>query len=178
MRLGNRCPKIRTMEIIDELEKQPSGVYTGAIGYFSPEGKAIFNVPIRTIVLNGRKGEMGIGSGIVADSSPDAEWQECLLKARFLTSPLPEFHLIETIFHDRDGYLYFKDHLDRLLASASYFQLLLSDKEQMQHLWHFGGTVTSTGADGRWTSLRRNGGLQLPAAALLDFCCPTVAERP
>ena len=115
------APKIRTMEIIDELEKGRRGVYTGAIGYFSPGGEAVFNVPIRTVTLDGGRGEMGIGSGIVADSSPDNEWDECLLKARFLTDPVPEFSLIETIFYDRDdGCLFLAEHLDRLEDSARY----------------------------------------------------------
>lgn len=116
------APKIRTMEIIDELEKDPRGVYTGAIGYFSPGGTAMFNVPIRTIVLDGNSGEMGIGSGIVADSLPESEWQECLLKSKFLTEPLPKFELIETLLYDpAEGYLLFEEHLDRLSSSADYF---------------------------------------------------------
>ena len=115
------APKIRTMEIIEELEIESRGVYTGAIGYFGPEGEASFNVPIRTVVIDGQKGEMGIGSGIVADSSPQDEWRECLLKARFLTHPPPPFELLETMLYDpKTGYLYLDDHLDRLSASAAY----------------------------------------------------------
>ena len=56
------APKIRTMEIIRELETGPRGVYTGAIGFIGPNGDAVFNVPIRTVVLEGGRGEMGIGS--------------------------------------------------------------------------------------------------------------------
>ena len=115
------APKIRTMEIIDELEIESRGVYTGAIGYFGPAGEAVFNVPIRTVVIDGRKGEMGIGSGIVSDSSPIDEWRECLLKARFLTNPPPSFALLETLLFDpQAGYLYLDDHLDRLKTSADY----------------------------------------------------------
>jgi para-aminobenzoate synthetase/4-amino-4-deoxychorismate lyase len=116
------APKIRTMQIIDELEKDRRGVYTGAIGYLSPTGEAMFNVPIRTVVLNGEKGEMGIGSGIVFDSDPEQEWQECLLKGSFLTNPSPEFHLIETLLYLPDsGYFLLDEHLQRLSSSASYF---------------------------------------------------------
>jgi len=116
------APKIRTMEIIDELEKEPRGVYTGAIGYFSPGGTAMFNVPIRTIVLDGDSGEMGIGSGIVADSLPESEWQECLIKSKFLTDPPPQFELIETLLYQPGkGYLLLDEHLDRLNSSADYF---------------------------------------------------------
>lgn len=116
------APKIRTMEIIDELESERRGVYTGAIGCMLPEGEAVFNVPIRTIVLDGEGGEMGIGSGIVHDSSPSQEWQECLLKGRFLTEPQQRFQLIETIlWHPRHGLFLIDEHLKRLRASAAYF---------------------------------------------------------
>ena len=116
------APKIRTMEIIRELEAEDRGLYTGAIGYLSPAGDAVFNVPIRTVVLQGRKGEMGIGSGIVWDSDPDAEWEECKLKGRFLTTPAPEFKLIETmLWQSGVGYWLLEEHLQRLKESASYF---------------------------------------------------------
>lgn len=124
------APKIRTMEIIDELEIEPRGVYTGAIGYFAPNGDAVFNVPIRTVVIDGSDGEMGIGSGIVADSSPQGEWQECLLKARFLTNPPPRFKLIETMLHEPvNGYLFLDDHLSRLRASTDYFGLVCNEAQ-------------------------------------------------
>jgi len=116
------APKIRTMEIIDELEKYRRGVYTGAIGYVLPQGDAAFNVPIRTVVLDGAKGEMGIGSGIVHDSDPRQEWQECLLKGRFLTSPRPAFALIETLlWRKSSGYFLLDEHLRRLQDSARFF---------------------------------------------------------
>ena len=116
------APKIRTMEIIRELEAEDRGVYTGAIGYISPDGDAVFNVPIRTVVLQGDKGEMGIGSGIVWDSDPVGEWEECILKGRFLTEPAPEFKLIETmLWHPESGYWLLDLHLDRLAESAEYF---------------------------------------------------------
>ncbi len=116
------APKIRTMEIIHELEHQARGVYTGAIGYLAPDGDAVFNVPIRTVVLNEGRGEMGIGSGIVHDSDPEAEWRECLLKGKFLSDPRPDFQLIETILWQRDtGFWLLEHHLTRLAASAGYF---------------------------------------------------------
>ncbi len=119
------APKIRTMEIIHELEKSPRGVYTGAIGYFSPSGTATFNVPIRTVRLADGKGVMGIGSGIVYDSDPEQEWQECLLKAHFLTKPVPEFLLIETLLWKPDnGYWLLTEHLERLEKSSLYFSFL------------------------------------------------------
>jgi len=116
------APKIRTMEIIRELEAEERGVYTGAIGYISPDGDAVFNVPIRTVVLQGDKGEMGIGSGIVWDSDPAGEWEESLLKGRFLTRPAPEFKLIETMLWLPElGFWLLDLHLERLAESAGYF---------------------------------------------------------
>lgn len=121
------APKIRTMQIIRELERQARGVYTGAIGYIAPTGDAVFNVPIRTIVLNKNRGEMGIGSGIVHDSNPEAEWQECLLKGKFLSNPRPDFQLIETIlWHQDTGFWLMDLHLARLAASASFFDYPLN----------------------------------------------------
>ena len=80
------APKIRAMEAIAAIETGPRGVYTGAIGAIAPDGRASFNVAIRTLVA--RAGEpvanLGLGSGIVADSRADEEWRECHAKAAFL----------------------------------------------------------------------------------------------
>lgn len=118
------APKVRAMEIIRELETEPRGVYTGAIGAISPDRSASFNVAIRTLTLfEQEKGEIGIGSGVVHDSKANAEYDECILKMRFLTEPAREFQLIETMLFDPDSgeYALLKRHLDRLEASARYF---------------------------------------------------------
>ena len=83
------APKLRAMEVIRQVERYGRGLYTGSIGHISPDGTARFNVAIRTISLESgaQSGIVGLGSGIVADSQPDAEWQECLDKARFITAP-------------------------------------------------------------------------------------------
>jgi len=80
------APKIRTMEIISELEDSPRQIYTGAIGFISPGPEAVFNVAIRTLLIDTHTGiaELGVGSGVTYDSTPEAEYKECLLKARFL----------------------------------------------------------------------------------------------
>jgi para-aminobenzoate synthetase / 4-amino-4-deoxychorismate lyase len=80
------APKIRAMEIINLLEKEERRIYTGAIGYISPGKDMFFNIPIRTLLIQGSQAEMGIGGGIVWDSTSRGEWNEGLLKARFLTS--------------------------------------------------------------------------------------------
>jgi para-aminobenzoate synthetase component 1 len=82
------APKIRAMDVIAEVEPFGRGLYTGSIGHIAPDGTARFNVAIRTISVEdgARDGVLGLGSGVVADSRPDAEWQECLDKARFLST--------------------------------------------------------------------------------------------
>ena len=122
------APKVRTMEIIREMERGPRGVYTGAIGYMSPDGTAAFNIAIRTLVLKGGAARMGVGGGIVADSKPDEEYKECLLKASFLTRERHEFQLIETMLWDGEYFL-LEMHLDRLEASAEYFNFLCDRAE-------------------------------------------------
>jgi len=78
------APKIRAMEIIKEIENEERMIYTGAIGYITPERDMYFNIPIRTALLRGEEGEMGIGGGIVWDSTAEGEWREGSLKAKFL----------------------------------------------------------------------------------------------
>ncbi|NCT57786.1 MAG: aminodeoxychorismate synthase component I [Legionella sp.] len=80
------APKRRTMEIIRDLESEPRHIYTGAIGYITPENNMCFNVPIRTLLCRGAQGELGVGGGIVHDSTEQAEFEEMKLKARFFTS--------------------------------------------------------------------------------------------
>ncbi|QHN02795.1 aminodeoxychorismate synthase component I [Granulicella sp. WH15] len=115
------APKIRTMQIIRELEDQPRGIYTGAIGHIAPSRKAVFNVAIRTLTLRDGHARMGVGGGIVADSQPADEYRECLLKTAFLTRVPDDFQLIETILYDTESFSFLDLHLERLAASAAYF---------------------------------------------------------
>ncbi|MFA5410674.1 MAG: aminodeoxychorismate synthase component I [Candidatus Omnitrophota bacterium] len=82
------CPKIRAMEIIQELEPTRRSVYTGALGYLSFSGNMDFNILIRTILKKKRKLYFGVGGGIVADSDPEAEYAETLLKARAMVEAI------------------------------------------------------------------------------------------
>ncbi|HEY2385042.1 MAG TPA: aminodeoxychorismate synthase component I [Terriglobia bacterium] len=75
------CPKIRAIEVIDELEPTRRHVYTGAIGYFAPDGDFTLNVAIRTMVVAAGRLHYQVGGGIVADSNPEREYQETLDKA-------------------------------------------------------------------------------------------------
>ena len=78
------APKIRSMEIIDELEPCRRGMYTGSIGYWSANGRSAFNIAIRTMVIEGDRVSYHVGGGIVADSNPEQEYQETLDKGRGL----------------------------------------------------------------------------------------------
>jgi para-aminobenzoate synthetase/4-amino-4-deoxychorismate lyase len=121
------APKIRAMEIIREVEDEPRGVYCGTVGYAMRDRMA-FNVAIRTLTLRAGEAEMGVGGGIVWDSEPDAEYAECLLKARFLTEAEEPFRLIETMRWDAgtDFHL-IERHLRRLAASAHYFGFVFDE---------------------------------------------------
>ena len=114
------APKQSSMEIIKNIEQAPRGVYTGAIGYFAPNNRAKFSIAIRTIEGSGRAAKIGIGSGIVWDSKPQTEFEECLLKGNFITSPIEEFTIFETMLLD-GSYQNLNDHLERLKESAKYF---------------------------------------------------------
>jgi para-aminobenzoate synthetase/4-amino-4-deoxychorismate lyase len=112
-------PKIRAQEIIRECEASPRGIYCGAIGVFSPQGRADFNVAIRTLTIKDNEGVLGIGGGIVADSGKESEYAECLLKARFYTDERRPLALIETLrFDPNEGFLRLDLHLSRLENSA------------------------------------------------------------
>jgi para-aminobenzoate synthetase/4-amino-4-deoxychorismate lyase len=119
------APKLRAMEIIHAVETEPRGLYTGSIGYIAPSGDFAFNVAIRTAVIDAEgNGIIGIGGGIVADSTAEDEYAEALLKLKFLSDPAPPVTLIETFKWTPDeGYALFDRHLDRLLDSAAYFTL-------------------------------------------------------
>ncbi len=110
------APKIRAMEIIHELETVPRGPYCGAIGYLDPDGDACFNVAIRTAIIQNGQLRYHVGSGVVLDSDGQAEYDECLLKAKMLSSN-PD--LIETFRWSAAGDILRKNrHMTRLKQSA------------------------------------------------------------
>ena len=84
------APKISAMKIIEELEATKRGLYSGAVGYFTPEGDFDFNVVIRSILYNQKKQYLSfsVGSAITALSVPEQEYEECLLKAKAMKSVL------------------------------------------------------------------------------------------
>lgn len=117
------APKIRAMELIDEVERYPRHAYCGAIGRVDPDGEAAFNVAIRTLTLAGTgegPARMGVGSGLVADSDVDDEWAECLVKGEFVAAATSDLRLIETMaFDPKIGVPLIEFHLERLKKSAA-----------------------------------------------------------
>lgn len=115
------APKIRTMEIIHELENSERGIYTGAIGLIK-NNKSTFNVAIRTIILDKmNKGEIGLGSGIVWDSDGLQEFSEVNLKSNFLVKTDKYFELFETMLFENGKIFLFDEHIKRLKNAADYF---------------------------------------------------------
>ena len=118
------APKVRTMEIIAELERSPRRIYTGSIGFLAPHRRAQFNVAIRTVLIDRmrNRAEYGVGGGVVWDSVDRAEFEECAIKAKILTDAMPDFALLETLlWTPSDGHFLLDRHLDRLRESAAYF---------------------------------------------------------
>jgi len=121
------APKIRAMELIDQLERDARGPYCGAFGHVAPTGEAAFNVAIRTLRLTpdpggtaGGRAVLGVGSGVVADSQCLPEWRECLVKGGFVRSSAADFDLIETMAFTPDtGIALLELHLERAKASAA-----------------------------------------------------------
>ncbi len=125
------APKARSMAIIKELEGHPRGIYTGAIGMLCPNGDAVFSVPIRTLAVDSGSGAatFGVGGAITWDSTTDGEYDECCLKARFLTDPWAEFELLETIALNDGEYALLDRHLARARDSARYFGFRWNEAE-------------------------------------------------
>jgi len=115
------------MGLIAKLESTPRQVYTGCIGHFGPGQRAQFNVAIRTVLVDRAAGtaEFGVGGGIVWDSETEAEYDECLDKARVLTAPAMAFELLEALRWQPgeadDGFYLLDHHWRRLAGSAEYF---------------------------------------------------------
>jgi len=126
------APKVRTMEIIRELENAPRGIYTGAIGYIEPGGDARFNVAIRTALFDKTSNnvEYGTGGGIVWDSDSVSEYDECLAKSAILGSIQPAFAIFETLRIEPDGQIILlEEHLRRMRRSAERYDFPFPEKE-------------------------------------------------
>ncbi len=79
------APKIRAMEIINDLEPWPRDIYCGSIGWWAPDGRSEFSVAIRTLMVENNHVTLNVGGGVVYDSTATSEYEEALWKARFAT---------------------------------------------------------------------------------------------
>ncbi|HTD02553.1 aminodeoxychorismate synthase component I, partial [Undibacterium sp.] len=182
------APKRRTMQIIRELETEPRGLYTGAMGWFDPPvagrtiGDFCLSVPIRTLCLQApddtsapglRAGVLGVGAGIVHDSVATDEYAECRLKAGFLTGLPAEFELFETMHATREhGCRYLPRHLQRLRASAAYFGFAYDEAAILAEL---GSLCRQLAADGAYRvrlALLATGALRISSAKLQPLSVP------
>jgi para-aminobenzoate synthetase / 4-amino-4-deoxychorismate lyase len=137
------APKWSAMKFIHQQEVSARGVYTGAIGYIEPNNDQSFNVAIRTLTFRNNLFNMGVGGGIVADSDIKAEYQEALLKSRFVRKLNSDFFIFETFLFDGFTCRYLSLHLQRLLNSAQEFgfeiDLALIESEILFHVRNLSG---------------------------------------
>ena len=162
------APKVRTMQIIAELEKAPRGIYTGAIGFLAPGRQAQFSVAIRTAHVDRSAGtaEYGIGSGIVWDSTDREEYDECLAKGAVLSGVGADFSLLETmLWTAEDGYFLLRRHLQRLSESARYFGFRLDTEEISRRLTDKAAAFTGHRCRARLL-VDKNGEIGIESAAI------------
>ena len=158
------APKIETMRIIRELEPGPRGAYCGAVGWCGPERQAVFNVAIRTVTVDKRRGtaRYHAGGGITWDSVAAAEYQECLDKTAVLTHARPPFRLLESLLFDGDYFL-LDEHLDRIEASADYFGFAFGRAELRRQLLEHAASIVARPAKVRLL-LARDGVAEIESA--------------
>ena len=163
------APKISTMEIIQNTEIAPRGVYCGTIGILLPRGKRIFNVAIRTLQMQGTKAIYGVGGGITWDSKWEGEYQETKQKSAVLYRQEPRFELLTTGRIHQGELTFLEQHLTRLREASRYFAYpfnepkLLNDlQEELTHL--------NPSLDYRCRiALQKNGSFQLTITELTDL---------
>lgn len=176
------APKISTMELIAELEQSPREVYCGAIGYITPNEEAIFNVPIRTVLIEHKTGKAtyGVGGGITWDSTAEEEYDEVLAKSAVLTKEVSHFQLLESFLLDDGEYFLLEEHMNRLGKSAAYFRFAFSYDEVKRTLKEF----ATLHQEGQWKVrllLNKKGELFVEGQAIGQMDAPkkvALAEGP
>ena len=168
------APKVRTMEMVRDLEDSPRGIYCGAVGFLAPEGSgrpdARFNVAIRTVTVDtaSTTAEYGVGGGITWDSEAGSEFEEAVAKSRVLTARRPAFELLETMrFDPAEGVRHLDRHLERLSGSAEYFDFRLDEVEVREAVEKTAASAPATTVRLR-LSLRKDGTVRVAATPFSD----------
>ncbi len=178
------APKIMAMKRIAGLERSPRKAYTGCAGCIAPDGDLLFNVAIRTIVYGEDGAELGVGGGIVADSKPEAEWDECMAKAAFASRRPEDFKVLETILWRReDGFQLLDAHIARAKSAQlafgrqwieGAFEAALGKLGLESSKALFARVRVLLGADGKaeaaWTQLEAASWGPGPLKALISAC--------
>ncbi|MFK7932226.1 MAG: aminodeoxychorismate synthase component I, partial [Saprospiraceae bacterium] len=131
------APKASTMQIIKKVEQVPRHIYTGTIGFITPNGDMQFNVAIRTALINKQlqQIEYGMGGGVTVQSNATNEYAECQLKTEIIKQQRPDFSLLETMrWTPQEGVFLLNHHLNRLADSADYFAYPIDQKKITEEL--------------------------------------------
>jgi para-aminobenzoate synthetase/4-amino-4-deoxychorismate lyase len=180
------APKHRTMQLIDEIETTPRGLYTGTIGWVEPAstphaddeafacGDFCLSVTIRTLTLGApsepggtRRGTMGVGGGIVLDSVAADEYAECRLKAKFLTGADPGLELFETMYATREqGVRHLERHLARLGRSAAELDFAFDESALRERLEAHSAQLPAGVAHRVRLALSKDGSVQITGGVL------------
>lgn len=169
------APKVKTMEIIHALEQQPRSVYTGSVGYMTPQGDAAFNVAIRTALIQQANSALtyGVGSGIVWDSEPILEYAETQIKASLLTTPEPSFSVLESLlWTPSDACALQEMHMARMAQSAAYFDIHFDHKKAQRLIAEVSGDVPLKVR----LLLHKNGQLEVESAPLRSRSSASVLQ--
>ena len=127
------APKIRSMDIIRDLENSPRGIYTGAAGFITPDQDCVFNVAIRTAHIDKKRftASYGTGSGIVWDSKPEDEWEECMAKTAILKNGT-DFFVFESMLLENGNYFLQNGHLSRMMRACDFFRLPYNEEHKKE----------------------------------------------
>ncbi len=174
------APKVASMKLIAALEEAPREIYTGAIGFMAPARRARFSVAIRTAWIDRRSGQgtYGTGGGIVWDSDADAEYAECLDKARVLAGGTRrrDFQLLESLlWTPAEGWFLKEEHLRRMADSAAYFDFPFDSAAAAGELDRFARELPARGCKVRLL-LGRDGAVTLSHTLLAEAAPGAVLE--
>ena len=163
------APKISTMEIIQNTEIAPRGVYCGTIGILLPRGKRIFNVAIRTLQMQGNQAIYGVGGGITWDSKWEGEYQETKQKSAVLYRQEPRFELLTTGRIHQGELTFLEQHLTRLREASRYFAYPFDQDKLEQELEETCAQLDKEQDYRLRIALKKDGSIELETTPLLPL---------